>query len=83
MYIPPEKQLRRFRIATGKRFFSKRFDFFIEKTGMQRYPMSIVANYKQEKKRQEQKKKKRRKSGVVQRKERNQNILNFSYFCHS
>ena len=58
MYIPPEKQLRRFRIATGKRFFSKRFDFFIEKTGMQRYPMSIVANYKQEKKRQEQKKKK-------------------------
>ena len=50
---------------------------------MQRYPMSIVANYKQEKKGQEQKKKKRRKSGVVQRKERNQNILNFSYFCHS
>ena len=51
---------------------------------MQRCPMSIVANYKQEKKRQEQKKKKkRRKSGVVQRKERNQNILNFSYFCHS
>ena len=58
MYIPPEKQLRRFRIATGKRFFSKRFDFFIEKTGMQRYPMSIVANYKQEKKDKNKKKKK-------------------------
>ena len=56
MYIPREKQLRRFRIATGKRFFSKRFDFF---SGMQRCPMSIVANYKQEKKRQEQKKKKK------------------------
>lgn len=33
----------------AEKFFSKRFDFFIEKTEMQRYPMSIVANYKQEK----------------------------------
>lgn len=57
MYIPPEKQLRRFRIATGKRFFSKRFDFF---SGMQRCPMSIVANYKQEKKKDKNIKKKKK-----------------------